>query len=261
MVDAAAKTSPGPRRLRPRRRGPTPRKAAASAADGPSGLPQITLSADGAAAPVGPRGSERILRALAAPSHVALRRRLSPAIRRKPAAANRREIPLSPTGTPVFLVPRAPIRRRPLTVARSDLGEPWTTGTAPRPLRALAHRNYRLFFGGQSLSLVGTWITRVAVSWLTWRLTHSAAMLGVVGFAGQIPTFLLGPFAGVWVDRLDRYKVLVTTQVLAMLQSFALAALAIPGVIHIWAHPGAAGLPGRSSTPSTCRPGSPSSST
>jgi len=101
-------------------------------------------------------------------------------------------------------------------------------------LRALTHRNYRLYFGGQSFSLVGTWITRVAVGWLTWRLTHSAAMLGIVGFAGQIPTFLLGSFAGVWVDRLNRYHVLITTQVLAMCQSFALAALAIPGHIHIW---------------------------
>jgi MFS family permease len=104
----------------------------------------------------------------------------------------------------------------------------------PHLLRALRHRNYRLFFGGQSLSLVGTWITRVAVSWLTWRLTHSAVMLGIVGFSGQIPTFLFGSFAGVWVDRLDRHRVLVATQVLAMLQSFALAALAIPGVIQVW---------------------------
>ncbi len=103
-----------------------------------------------------------------------------------------------------------------------------------RILRALTHRNYRLFFAGQSLSLVGTWITRIAVSWLTWRLTHSAVMLGIVGFAGQIPTFLLTSFAGVWVDRLNRYHVLVATQVLAMCQSFALAALAIPGHIHIW---------------------------
>lgn len=101
-------------------------------------------------------------------------------------------------------------------------------------LRALRHRNYRLFFGGQSLSLIGTWITRLAVSWLTWRLTHSAVLLGIVGFAGQIPTFLLGPFAGVWVDRLDRYRVLTATQVLAMVQSFALAALAIAGVIEVW---------------------------
>jgi MFS family permease len=101
-------------------------------------------------------------------------------------------------------------------------------------LRALRHRNYRLFFTGQSVSLVGTWITRVATSWLVWRLTHSAVMLGIVGFVGQVPTFLLSPFAGVWVDRLDRYRVLVSTQTLAMLQSFALATLALTGVIQVW---------------------------
>ncbi len=101
-------------------------------------------------------------------------------------------------------------------------------------LRALRHRNYRLFFTGQSVSLVGTWITRVATSWLVWRLTHSAAMLGIVGFVGQVPTFLLSPFAGVWVDRLDRYRVLLSTQTLAMLQSLALATLALTGVIQVW---------------------------
>jgi MFS family permease len=101
-------------------------------------------------------------------------------------------------------------------------------------LRALKHPNYRLFFGGQGVSLIGTWITRVAQSWLVYRLTGSAAMLGVVGFAGQIPTFLLAPFAGVWVDRLNRYHVLIVTQVAAMLQSFALAGLAISGHIRIW---------------------------
>lgn len=101
-------------------------------------------------------------------------------------------------------------------------------------LRALGHRNYRLFFGGQGVSLVGTWITRIATAWLVYRLTGSAVELGVVSFAGQIPTFVLAPFAGVWVDRLDRYRVLVVTQVLSMLQSFALAALALPGVIRVW---------------------------
>jgi MFS family permease len=101
-------------------------------------------------------------------------------------------------------------------------------------LRALRHRNYRLFFTGQSISLVGTWITRVATSWLVYRLTHSATMLGVVGFAGQIPAFLLAPFAGVWVDRLDRYRVLKITQTLAMLQSMALAALTLSGAIRVW---------------------------
>src|SRR4051795_1173177 len=101
-------------------------------------------------------------------------------------------------------------------------------------MRSLQSRNYRLFFGGQTVSLVGTWMTRLATSWLIYRLTRSALLLGLVGFAGQIPTFLLAPFAGVWVDRLNRYRVLVVTQVLAMLQSFALAALALTGVIQIW---------------------------
>ncbi len=100
-------------------------------------------------------------------------------------------------------------------------------------VRALAHRNYRLFFAGQGTSLVGTWITRVATSWLVYRLTGSAAVLGIVGFAGQIPTFVLAPFAGVWVDRTSRYRVLVATQVLSMLQSFALAWLALAGVITV----------------------------
>src|SRR6266850_4878117 len=92
-------------------------------------------------------------------------------------------------------------------------------------LRALRHKNYRLFFSGQSISLIGTWMTRVATSWLVYRLTGSATMLGVVGFAGQFPSFLLAPIAGVLVDRWDRHRILVVTQVLAMLQSSALAIL------------------------------------
>lgn len=100
-------------------------------------------------------------------------------------------------------------------------------------VRALSHRNYRLFFTGQGISLVGTWITRVATSWLVYRLTGSAAMLGIVGFVGQIPTFALAPFAGVWVDRWSRYRVLVGTQVLSMLQSFVLASLALAGIINV----------------------------
>lgn len=99
--------------------------------------------------------------------------------------------------------------------------------------RALRHRNFRLFFGGQTISLIGNWMTRVATSWLVYRLTGSALLLGLVGFAGQIPTFFLAPFAGVWVDRLNRRRVLVVTQVLAMLQSFALAALTLANVITI----------------------------
>ena len=100
--------------------------------------------------------------------------------------------------------------------------------------RALRHRNYRLFFIGQSISLIGTWMTRLTTNWLVWRLTHSPEMLGLLGFIGQIPTFVLAPFAGVWVDRLNRHRLLTATQVLAMLQSFALAALTLSGIVQVW---------------------------
>jgi MFS family permease len=99
--------------------------------------------------------------------------------------------------------------------------------------RALRHRNYRLFFSGQTVSLVGTWITRIATSWLVYRLTHSVFLLGVVGFFGQIPTLLLAPFTGVLIDRWNRHHILVVTQVLAMLQSVALAVLTLAGIITV----------------------------
>ena len=99
--------------------------------------------------------------------------------------------------------------------------------------RALRHRNFRLFFGGQTISLIGTWMTRIATAWLVYRLTGSALLLGTVSFAGQIPTFLFAPFAGVWVDRLNRRQVLVWTQTLSMMQSFLLAALTLSGHITI----------------------------
>src|SRR5580693_9048093 len=91
-------------------------------------------------------------------------------------------------------------------------------------LRALRYRNYRLFFGGQIVSLAGTWVTTTATSWLVYRLTGSALLLGLVGFAGQFPAFLLGPVAGMFVDRSDRRQLLVVTQIISMVQSFALAA-------------------------------------
>jgi len=99
--------------------------------------------------------------------------------------------------------------------------------------RALRHRNYRLFFSGQGVSLIGTWMTRVATAWLVYRLTHSAFLLGLVSFASQIPILFLGPFAGVWVDRLNRHRVLVITQALSMVESFALAALALGHIITV----------------------------
>jgi MFS family permease len=93
--------------------------------------------------------------------------------------------------------------------------------------------NYQLFFAGQTVSLIGTWMTRIAMAWLVYRLTHSAFLLGIVGFTGQVPAFFLAPFAGVWVDRWNRHRTLVITQILSMLQSFALAALALAHVITI----------------------------
>src|SRR5215510_6209495 len=104
---------------------------------------------------------------------------------------------------------------------------------AGRLTRALQHRNFRLFFGGQSISLVGTWITRVATSWLVYRLTGSELLLGVVSFCGQIPTLLLTPFAGVVVDRGDRQRILLWTQILSTLQSVALAVLTLTDVITV----------------------------
>lgn len=102
-------------------------------------------------------------------------------------------------------------------------------------LRALRYRNYRLFFAGQIISLTGTWMTNVAVSWLAYRLTGSAMLLGVVGFSGQILIFLLAPVAGIFVDRWDRRRLLIATQTLSMLQSFALAALTLSGRVDITA--------------------------
>jgi MFS family permease len=98
---------------------------------------------------------------------------------------------------------------------------------------ALSSRNYRLFFTGQIISLVGSWMTTTASLWLVYHLSSSAFLLGVVGFAGTIPIFFLAPFAGVWVDRVNRHRLLVATQVCSMLQSFALAAFALTGTIGI----------------------------
>jgi MFS family permease len=101
-------------------------------------------------------------------------------------------------------------------------------------LRALRSRNYRLFFFGQGASLIGTWMTQTATIWLVYHLTGSALMLGLVGFANQFPNFVLTPFAGVWVDRWDRRRTIVITQILAMIQSLALAFLALTGTIEVW---------------------------
>ena len=100
-------------------------------------------------------------------------------------------------------------------------------------LRAFSYPNYRLFFGGQIVSVIGSWISMTATSWLVYRLTGSAMALGIVGFAGQIPGFVMGPFAGAFLDRWDRHRVLVVTQSMSMLQSFTLALLTFTGHIDV----------------------------
>jgi MFS family permease len=99
---------------------------------------------------------------------------------------------------------------------------------------ALRSRNYRLFFAGQGISLIGTWMTQLATIWLVYSLTKSPLMLGVVGFSSQIPSFFLTPLGGVFVDRFSRHRILIGTQILAMVQSLALAVLALTGVIQVW---------------------------
>ncbi len=110
-------------------------------------------------------------------------------------------------------------------------------------LRAFRHRNYRLFFAGQSTSLIGTFLTQAATSWFVFRLTHKYDVMATVAFLGQLPVFLLAPFAGVWADRVHRRNFLVLTQALSSAQSFGVAALAfwfgtdprvaVPGLIGL----------------------------
>jgi MFS family permease len=101
-------------------------------------------------------------------------------------------------------------------------------------VRSLKNRNYRLFFMGQGISLIGTWMQMTAVAWLVWRLSHNALLLGAVGFAGRIPTFLLAPFAGVLVDRMNRHRLIILTQMLAMSQALIMAGLMYSGRLEIW---------------------------
>jgi len=99
--------------------------------------------------------------------------------------------------------------------------------------RALYSRNYRLFFGGQGISLIGTWMQQIAMSWLVYRLTNSVFLLGLIGFSSQISSLFFSPFAGVLSDRWNRHHILVATQSLAMIQAFILAYLTLMGVVAV----------------------------
>ncbi len=100
--------------------------------------------------------------------------------------------------------------------------------------RTLGSRNYRLYFTGQGISLIGTWMQMIAMSWLVYRMTNSVFMLGFVSFAGQLPSFFLAPFSGVIADRLNKHKILVMTQTISMLQAFVIAALVLFHIISVW---------------------------
>ncbi len=100
--------------------------------------------------------------------------------------------------------------------------------------RALAHRNYRLFFFGQGVSLIGTWMQQAALTWLTYRLTDSAFLLGTVAFAGQISAFVMSPLTGVLADRWNRHRTVVITQTLSMIHAVLTTVLVMTGVIAVW---------------------------
>src|SRR3984885_10339393 len=101
-------------------------------------------------------------------------------------------------------------------------------------VRSLRHRNFQLFFSGQMISLIGTWMQTVAQAWLVYRITGSSLLLGVVGFAGQIPIFLFAPIGGLAADRLNRHRVVIGTQAASMILAFILAALTLLHVIKVW---------------------------
>ena len=105
---------------------------------------------------------------------------------------------------------------------------------AKSTFRALSSKNYRLFVVGQGVSLIGTWVQQTALSWLVYRLTHSAALLGIVGFCSQIPSFFVAPFAGVLADRVNKHRLIILTQTLSMLQAIALGTLLMTGLIKVW---------------------------
>ncbi len=115
------------------------------------------------------------------------------------------------------------------TEAVSNSGSRWQAAG-----RALRHRNFQLFFSGQLISLIGTWMQSVAQSWLVYRLTGSALLLGSVGFASQIPVFLFAPLGGITADRVNRRYIVISTQVAAMLLASVLAALTLFHKVQVW---------------------------
>src|SRR5215475_7661607 len=119
------------------------------------------------------------------------------------------------------------------SVGGSVVAEPPSRGLT-HSFRALRHRNYQFFIGGQIVSLSGTWMQTVAQSWLVYRLTHSELLLGTAWFCSQIAVFALGPLGGLAADRFSRHKLVVLTQTLMMVQALVLAALTLSGRVQVW---------------------------
>src|SRR5437879_6476452 len=119
-----------------------------------------------------------------------------------------------------------------MAAAETESGEA-TLSQPGHTFRALRHRNFRLFLGGQIVSLVGTWMQNVAQSWLVYRLTHSELLLGTAWFCSQIAVFALGPLGGLAADRYPRRHVVILTQPMSMLQAFAMAALTLTGRVQV----------------------------
>jgi MFS family permease len=117
---------------------------------------------------------------------------------------------------------------------KSSSGDPENRSRARDMVRSLRHRNFQLFFSGQMISLIGTWMQNVAQSWLVYRLTGSSLLLGVVGFAGQIPVFLLAPIGGMAADRWNRHRIIVGTQVTSMILACILAILTLLHIVTVW---------------------------
>src|SRR6516165_5584416 len=133
---------------------------------------------------------------------------------------------MSPSGT----TPEPDVTPLP---AAGILTETSASSGAPA-FRALRHRNFRLFLGGQGVSLIGTWMQNVAQSWLVYRLTHSELLLGTAIFCSQIAVFALGPLAGLAADRFSRHRLVIVTQTLMMVQAFVLAWLTLSGRVQVW---------------------------
>ncbi len=116
-----------------------------------------------------------------------------------------------------------------------DSGQPSPrTGWLPATLRALRHRNFQLFIGGQMISLIGTWMQTVAESWLVYRLTGSPLLLGAAGFASQFPVFLVAPLGGIAADRFNRQRLVIATQISSMILAAIFATLTLTGVVRVW---------------------------